>query len=246
MREDKPGDRARELPRPPERRSGVSAIAKVILAAALAAISASLASADSKPAASLPAAASSPRGTVVFFEGEVRIDGERAEIGRELGARTRIETGKGASCEIVFSGKNAIRIGQDSKATLDFTGIVKELRLERGGATSVLRKIGKIAGKDSFRVRTPAAVAGVRGTSFCVWAGESSTYVCACNGEIRTIDAAGSNELRLKSAHHSGRYYARKGSGYYVAPAGLEYHDDAGVESLAARIGERVDWSEPD
>jgi hypothetical protein len=246
MRKVQQGDCAREFDRPPGQRRLDSAKAKVILAAALVTISISLASADSKPTANLPAAASSARGTVVFFEGEVKVDGEMAEIGRELGIKTRIETGKGASCEIVFDGKNAIRIGQDSKAVLDFTGIVKELRLERGGATSVLRKIGKIAGKDSFRVRTPAAVAGVRGTSFCVWAGDASTYVCACNGEIRTIDAAGSNELRLKSAHHAGRYYARKGSAYYVAPAGLEYHDDAGIESLAARIGESIDWSEPD
>jgi hypothetical protein len=214
-----------------------------LLAAALLCLAGARAPAEARAQEPLPAAASSPRGTVVFFEGEVKVDGERAEIGRELGARTRIETGPGASCEIVFDGKNAIRIGQGSKAVLDLSGIVKELKLERGGATSVLRKLGKVAGKDSFRVRTRSAVAGVRGTSFCVWADGSRTYVCACNGEIRTIDAAGSNELDLESAHHAARSYALKGSEYYVAPAGIEHHSDASVESLAARIGESVDWT---
>ena len=196
--------------------------------------------------AALPAAAASPRGSVVFFEGSVKVDGAPAEIGKELGAKASIETGPGASCEIVFDGKNAIRIGQNSRAKLDFSGIVRELRLERGGATAVLRKLGKIAGSDSFRVTTPTAIAGVRGTSFCVWAEEGETYVCACNGEVRTIDSAGANELDLKSAHHAGRYYVKKGSSTIVSPAGIEHHSDASVESLAARIGERIDWTKAD
>jgi hypothetical protein len=196
--------------------------------------------------AALPASAASPRGSVVFFEGDVKVDGVPAEIGKELGDKASIETGPGASCEIVFDGKNAIRIGQNSVAKLDFSGIAREIKLERGGVTAVLRKLGKIAGSDSFRVATPTAVAGVRGTSFCVWAEKDETYICACNGEVRSIDAAGANELDLKSAHHAGRYYVKKGYSTEVAPAGVEHHSDASVESLAARIGERIDWTKPD
>lgn len=198
------------------------------------------------PGSRLPAAAASARGSVVFFEGEVKVDGAPAEIGKELGKKVSIETGPGASCEIVFDGKNAIRVGQSSKAVLNLSGIVKELRLERGGVTSVLRKLGKVAGKDSFRLSTATAIAGVRGTSFCVWAEGDETYVCACNGEVRTIDAKGANALDLKSAHHSARYYAKKGRAFSVSPAGLEHHTDASVESLAARIGEKIDWTKPD
>jgi hypothetical protein len=210
-----------------------------VFALCLAAASASAAPAS----APLPASAASPHGAVVFFEGKVKIDGAPAEIGKELGAKTSIETGPGASCEIVFDGKNAIRVGQNSRAELDFSGIVREVKLERGGLTSVLRKLGKVAGSDSFRVRTATAIAGVRGTSFCVWVEEGATYVCACNGEVRTIDAAGSNELDLKSAHHTGRYYTKKGRTISVSPAGLEHHSDADLESLAALIGETIDWT---
>ncbi len=202
-----------------------------------------------KKAASAPpaAAAQSPaRGAVVFFEGGVKVDGAAPEIGRELGAKVLVETGPGASCEIVFDGKNAIRVSQNAVAALDFSGIVKEVSLKKGGLTSVLRKLGKIADSDSFRVVTGTAIAGVRGTSFCVWADDSTAYVCACNGTVRTIDAKGGNDQVLSAAHHLAREYSKKGDSIGISPAGIEHHSDASVESLAARIGERLDWTKED
>jgi len=195
------------------------------------------------PISALPASAAAPRGAVVFFVGTVKVDGEDAKIGKPLGAKTTIETGPGASCEIVFDGKNAVRVGQNARAVLDFSRAVKEVALERGSLTSVLRKLGKLAGKDSFKVSTETAVAGVRGTSFCVWAAAGETYICACNGEVRTVDAKGAEEYDLRAAHHAGRYYAVKGGTITASPAGLEHHGDADIESLAALIGEKVDWS---
>jgi hypothetical protein len=189
------------------------------------------------------AAAPAPRGTVVFFEGAVLINGAAAEIGEALGAVTLVETGPGASCEIVFDKKNAVRVSQNAEASLDFSGIVKEVTLKKGGLTSVLRKLGKVAGKDTFRVLTATAVAGVRGTSFCAWVDENTTYVCACNGTVRTIDAKGSNEQLLSAAHHTAREYTRNGEAIGLTQAGVEHHSDASVESLAARIGEKLDWT---
>jgi len=86
----------------------------------------------------------------------------------------------------------------------------------------------------------------VRGTSFCVWCDDASTYVCACNGSVSTIDASGSNELSLVAAHHTARVYSKKGGKTLVATAGIEHHSDASVESLAARIGEKIDWTRVD
>jgi hypothetical protein len=182
------------------------------------------------------------RGTIEFFEGAVKVDGVAAEIGARLGAVTRIETGSASSCEIVFDGRNAIRVGQNSVAVLDFSGIRKEVTLKKGGLTSVLRNLGKSSGKDAFRVVTDTAVAGVRGTAFCVWADADSSYICACNGTVRTIDAKGGHEQILRAAHHSARQYTRKGGVFSLSQAGLEHHSDASVESLAARIGEKIDW----
>lgn len=138
-----------------------------------------------------------PRGVVVYFEGEVLVNGQGVD-------------------------------------------------LKKGGVTSVLRKLKKVAFKDSYVIATSTAVAAVRGTSFCVWADSESTYVCACNGSVRTVDAKGSNARTLTAAHHSARTYARKGGGIELSIAGLERHADADIESLAARIGESVDWSKID
>jgi hypothetical protein len=183
---------------------------------------------------------------VVYFEGEVRIDGAAPELGKELPSKVTIETGPSGSCDIVLGAKNAIRISPSAIAQLDFSGIVKEVSLKKGGFAAVLRGLAKSEGSDTFRVVTAAAAAAVRGTCFCVWADEGETYVCACNGAVRTIDAKGSNVLSLESSHHLAKYYSVSGGVTSVRPAGLEHHDDAAVESLAARIGETVDWTKED
>jgi hypothetical protein len=186
---------------------------------------------------------SASRGKIVYLEGAVKIDGATAEIGQELGAKAQIETGPNAICEIVFDDKNALRVSQNAIAALDFSGIVKEVSLKKGGLTSVLRKLGQAVGQDGFRVVSDTAVAAVRGTCFCVWVDEKSTYVCACNGSVRTIDAKGSNELMINAAHHNARNYVKDGSAIHIAIAGIEHHSDATMESLAARIGEKIDWT---
>jgi hypothetical protein len=192
------------------------------------------------------AAAPAAKGVVVFFQGEVRVNGSAADLGMEVGPAIRVETGSASFCEIVFDEKNAIRVTQNTDASLDLSGVQKKVDLKRGGVTSVLRKLRKAAFKDSYAIVTSTAVAAVRGTSFCVWADSETTYVCACNGSVRTVDAKGGNSKTLTAAHHAARIYARKGSSIEISPAGLERHTDADIESLAARIGETIDWGKVD
>jgi hypothetical protein len=192
------------------------------------------------------AAGPSSRGVVVYFEGEVRVNGSAVDIGLEVGPAIRVETGPASFCEIVFDDKNAIRVTQNSDATLDLSGLRKRVDLKKGGVTSVLRKLKKVAFGDSYTIATSTAVAAVRGTSFCVWADSESTYVCACNGSVRTVDAKGANSRTLASSHHTARIYARKGASIELSEAGLEHHGDGDIETLAARIGESVDWSRID
>lgn len=196
--------------------------------------------ADTRAAAAVSAVRS---GTVVYFEGAVTVDGRPAELGMTVGPKAQVTTGPASYCDLVFADKNAVRVSQNGSAVLDFSGSLVEVTLEKGGVTSVLRKLSAAAGDDSFRIRTKAAVAGVRGTSFCVWSDGTVSYICACNGTIRTIDALGSNELVLSATHHSARLYAPEGRIIAVREAGMEHHTDESVESLAARIGERIDWT---
>jgi hypothetical protein len=186
------------------------------------------------------------RGQVVYMEGEVWIDGAVAQIGTELPAKASIRTGPASYCDIVFDGKNAVRITQNAQATLDFGASPIDVQLEKGGVTSVLRKLAAASGSDAFRVRTPSAVAGVRGTSFCVWSDGKETYICACNGTVHTIDAKGGNESILAAAHHTATVYTPAGESYSAQAAGMLHHTDESVESVAARIGEKIDWTEMD
>jgi hypothetical protein len=194
-----------------------------------------------------PAAAGKPVvGEVVYLEGSVQIDGKEAEIGQQLRSIVTVVTGPASSCELTFAGKNAVRVAQNARATIDFSKAVVDIDLAAGGVTSVLRKLQTVAGNDAFRIRTQTAVAGVRGTSFCVWTDDTSTYVCSCNGTVHTEDAAGGNAFSTTAAHHSARFYRRTGAGISVEDAGILFHTDESVSDLAARIGEKIDWNVPD
>jgi ferric-dicitrate binding protein FerR (iron transport regulator) len=110
----------------------------------------------------------------------------------------------------------------------------------------VLRKLEKLADRASFDITTKETIASVRGTSFCVWADSTSTYVCACNGAVHTVDSVGGNPLDLASAHHLARIYSVKDGTVTVAEGTLLHHDDASVQSAASRIGYTIDWTKQD
>jgi len=205
------------------------------------------ASPESMPVLTVPASPAATRTIeVVYIQGEVRIDGLAPELGDRLNARFNIQTGPGARCDLVFNSGNALSVGQNARAAFDFGAPVALIQLEQGGLSSVLKKLENLVGRDSYVIETTTAVAGVRGTSFCVWVDATSTYVCACNGTVRTIDANGGNEELLESAHHTARLYSQAGSAISMAEAGLSHHDDALLESVASRIGYSIDWTRID
>lgn len=217
-------------------------------AAAIAFLSLLAAGCQPKPTArsETPGQARARAVELAFFEGDVLINGQVPELGDKLGTGFSVTTGPGSRCDIVFDGGNALSVGQNAFVKLDFSQLTVAVNIERGGLSSVLKKLDKIAGTDSFRVETQTAVAGVRGTSFCVWVGPDSTYVCACNGKVRTIDAAGGHEEVLEAAHHTARLYTKTGSGISMESAGMLHHDDSSIQSVADRIGYQIDWAHVD
>jgi hypothetical protein len=194
-------------------------------------------------AAALPA---SRQAIVAYVSGDVRIDGIRADLGQTLGTVALIETGPGARCDIVFGGGNAFTVSQNAKARIDFASPSINVRIDKGGVTSVLKKLEKLTDRAAFNITTQQTVAAVRGTSFCVWCDGDSTYVCACNGRVQTTDAAGGNKIDLASAHHVARVYSGKPGAITVSEAGILHHNDASVESTAQDIGYKVDWTKID
>jgi ferric-dicitrate binding protein FerR (iron transport regulator) len=180
---------------------------------------------------------------VVFYEGEVLINGQEPEIGDRLGTSFVVQTGKGSRCDIVFNSGNALSVGQNALVDFDFGSQVASVRVDRGGLSSVLKKLSQVTGTDAFTVQTATAVAGVRGTSFCVWVDESSSYICACNGVVHIQDSTGGNGELLEAAHHTARYFSKSGESTKKETAGMRHHTDDLLQSVASRIGYVIDWT---
>ena len=202
---------------------------------------------DNAPAEENTARTLDVRCVLVYAEGTVTMNGKPLSIGDQIPLDAVLETGKESLAEIVFDGKNAIRMGQSTLLTMDITTLSRVLEVERGTITAVLRKINTVSGGD-LKVRTPSLVAGVRGTSFCVWVAKdgAQTYLCCCNGTIEIAPTEGAPSRETQSTHHSAVLFTGLGTESTEVPVPADFdprHNDADLESLASRIGETMDWT---
>jgi hypothetical protein len=212
-----------------------------VLAAFLLALAGAEAALAGGAAEGLPA---NPRGIIEYLEGEVLLNGLPAQIGQEVPPGAVLETGRGSWCEVVFAGKNIFRIESDSIARIDIELQNGAIELRQGALAAVFQKLQRVtAGKGGFQLRTPTAVAGVRGTAFFIKVeSPDSTYICTCNGSTRLADAAESFRRDVRSDRHKALRFAREGDGVRASLAPLLYHDNPYMDRLAARIGGRIPW----
>jgi len=60
-------------------------------------------------------------------------------------------------------------------------------------------------------------------------------------------DGTPAQQVQLTNAHHGARVFTKQADGSVtVAPAGIIGHNDADLETLANRIGVKIDWAQPD
>lgn len=110
---------------------------------------------------------------MLFAAGEP--DGSQVEAGVPLSEGDRLVTSEGASVEIGLDGGSAVRIEEKSEFTFRSgkkAGTLFDLTVGR-----LLAKIQKLAPGSSLQVRTPTAVAAVRGTEFAVEADAEEAQV---------------------------------------------------------------------
>jgi hypothetical protein len=88
----------------------------------------------------------------------------RAKAGRDLSYGDHLRTGPDSVAQITLSDRGAVLVRGDSSFTLEGDDDKTSLRFHFGEFVVGLRKA--LTGKQSFEVRTPAAVAAVRGTLF--------------------------------------------------------------------------------
>lgn len=127
--------------------------------------------------------------TITFFVGEVKKNGVDVQIGDLLKDNDKIVTGNSASCDIRL-GESVIRLKE--KSVMMVSQLLKKgdqesvaLGLDMG---KMLCKPKKLMKEESFVVRTPTAVAGVRGTRFIVEAdANKTTRIKVYDGKVKVV-----------------------------------------------------------
>jgi hypothetical protein len=185
-----------------------------------------------------------PRGVIEYLEGDVLVNGSAAEIGQEIPPGASVQTGEASFCIILFAGKNIFRIQEQSIAIIEIDESLGSIDLKQGGLAAVFSKLQTLSSSGgTFRIQTPTAAAGVRGTAFYVQVeDENNTYICTCNGQLGIEDVEQSNSRSVKSDYHAAYRFSRSGEGIRLSPAPLLYHNDATMNLLAAKIRIRIPW----
>lgn len=117
----------------------------------------------------------------VMAEGIVK----NPEVGEVLKKDDTIKTGALSMADILFGTSGLIRIQPDSVITIaslmDATGNDMQMDMDRGKMYVTLSKLEK----GTFRVKTPTAVASVRGTSFRITAQKTESKLDVINGSVK-------------------------------------------------------------
>ena len=196
----------------------------------------------------LPAAGLSVRaeGIVEYLEGDVTINGKAADFGQVVPIGARVQTGPNAQVEISFARRNVFTLGANTVAILNINGVVRDVNLRRGTFAAVLDSLSSIGSGDSaqFRLRTPTAVGGVRGTSFFANVLDgNNTYICVCNGEVEMRDSKGGNVNSIAAPEHDAYIFNRDNSGNIsMRSTEVIYHDNDDLDKLADSIDVVVPW----
>ncbi|HRS64926.1 MAG TPA: PQQ-binding-like beta-propeller repeat protein [Spirochaetia bacterium] len=146
-------------------------------------------------------------GTCVYIEGSVtllRAGNERPmELGDEIISGDTIKTGSNAICELQFGSTAKLQL--QAQTVLEVTDVLLSdvsrrvaAKLEIG---SILNKVQKLSGTDSYTIRTGSTVCGVRGTEFVVKVDSTSTTVIAVKkGKVAALPATATLDKIIQEA----------------------------------------------
>ena len=191
---------------------------------------------------------SADKASIIYREGDVTLDGAPASVGDPVAAGATLRTAPDALCEVVFNTRNIIHMTGGTVLTFDPNQLSRGATLQKGAIAMVLRNLSAVKGGEvRFSIKTSTTVAGVRGTCFLVKVeDDNNTFICCCNGAIHLEGQGGVFAQNLTSSHHQEVRVTRSPSGLSIGAAPMLYHTDADVEAIAARIGERIDWTTVD
>lgn len=126
---------------------------------------------------------------IIFYIGEVKKNNKDAEIGDIILQNDLISTGIQSSCDIKIGG-SIIRVKEKSNVKL--SELYRKDNIEKTtldlDVGKMLCKAKKLSKSESFMVKTPTAVAGVRGTKFTVEADvQKTSRIKVFDGDVKVI-----------------------------------------------------------
>ena len=169
-----------------------------------------------------------------YLIGDVQVNGQAAQLNQILNNRDIIKTGEESSAEILIGKQTGAQIRANSLAVLVIENNTWEIDTKQGAVLSLVEK-GK-----RYRVKSPSAVAAVRGTIFYTNAyADSSFYVCTCNGsvDIQFEDVTKS----VSAAHHKGYSVVQDDSDKHLLSAGMKEHTDLEIFDFMYRLDQAQD-----
>lgn len=142
-----------------------------------------------------------PEAVILFVIGEVTTSGKKLALGDRLTIGEVLETGPKATADLQIIGESetVIRLKEKSvfelKKYMEDAVLVHQATLSQGSALFTVKKQQK---NESFRVRTPTMVAGVRGTQFAIQTGDKG------NSKIEVLEGSVAVKPRIDVAEALG------------------------------------------
>ncbi len=183
-----------------------------------------------------------PAGRIIKIKGDVSLNGASAAAGDQVFENDALKVGKKSQAWLLFDNTSVSQFNQLTSVNIsrnagpDGSGMKGlSLFLTAGSVLSQTKKLAK--GEEyQFTVRTPVAVAAVRGTTFFTEImAEDRTYICACYKQVVfTPVTAPDLQKVLDVDKHTAFFIDSKGDDEKTifTKAGLIDHTDEEIEYL--------------
>ena len=188
--------------------------------------------------------------SIFSFAGDVKVDGYQVTKSNmkevEITATSTISTA--SSSRVIFAvGKDAHYLRSNSEMTLDGKDkLGKSLMLDRGRVLSVFAR--RRRGSTPYRVTTPSAVIGIRGTGLYLEAEPEikRSYICTCYGDVNIASSnkPSVNEDILARHHDQPKYvYEDDANGGIIQDAPFKNHTDEELQLIETIVGRTTPYS---
>jgi len=135
---------------------------------------------------------------VAFVQGDVSVNGKAARQGASLAQGDKVRVGEGR-VTLILDRDRVVHLGSDTSLVVEQLKVAEavDLKLEYGAVRNLIKS--RSGSTRSFRVRTPSAVMGVRGTQFVAELPRSGAStgeglrVATLEGQVSLWSGAGSD-----------------------------------------------------